>query len=156
MMRILRAVGVVVVVVWLDVVAGPLAATLVTAVAVAADAMWTWRGGRSPGGRRLLGWPNEPVSSDAVQPHEAPSRSCAEPEPVGLAAMTTDEICRRWQRSYWALRDVASIRRRGAIVVLRGDLLDELERRDPAGFAQWLRTEPRPVSDPGRYLAAGS
>jgi len=71
-----------------------------------------------------------------------------------LRAMSTEGICVAWQRSYWRLLDRPPGSRPLAVVHLRASLLDELERRDPDGFARWLETEPRPVSNPGPFLAA--
>jgi hypothetical protein len=41
------------------------------------------------------------------------------------------------------------------IVDLRRRVLDELERRDPAGFATWMQNGPRAASNPGRYVCSG-
>jgi hypothetical protein len=41
---------------------------------------------------------------------------------------------------------------RRALVARRETLLDELERRDPAGFARWLADGPGPASDPAEHV----
>jgi hypothetical protein len=41
---------------------------------------------------------------------------------------------------------------RRAIVARRESLLDELERRDPVGFARWLADGPVPASDPAEHV----
>jgi hypothetical protein len=41
---------------------------------------------------------------------------------------------------------------RAAIVRRRQETLDELERRDPDGFARWLAGGPAPGSDPARFV----
>jgi antibiotic biosynthesis monooxygenase (ABM) superfamily enzyme len=45
-------------------------------------------------------------------------------------------------------------RSRAAIVRRREAVLDELERRDPAGFARWLASGPLSATDPSRFLRA--
>ncbi|HZZ47793.1 MAG TPA: hypothetical protein VFE65_12985 [Pseudonocardia sp.] len=37
----------------------------------------------------------------------------------------------------------------------RGNLLDEIEHRDPAGFNRWLESLPQADDDPARYLTPG-
>jgi hypothetical protein len=68
-------------------------------------------------------------------------------------ALSTSELCLTWRRSYLALLDATSSPARCNIVRIRGCLLDELERRDPAGFTRWLDTGARAGSDPSRYLS---
>jgi hypothetical protein len=68
------------------------------------------------------------------------------------AQVSTPELCLAWRRSYLALVDTPSGQARNDIVRLRRDLLDELERRDHAGFSRWIETGARAGSDPGRYL----
>jgi hypothetical protein len=41
---------------------------------------------------------------------------------------------------------------RRAVVQRRESLLDELERRDPVGFARWLADGPGPASDPAEHV----
>ena len=140
------------------------AAALGTATAAAAVRLRRrWR--RRPRRSRLSEW-----LSEAVPPHVTASVPAAAFGPtveidegwdVGvtspaarLRAMSTEGICAAWQRSYWRLVDRSRDSRPLAVVRLRAALLDELERRDPDGFARWLKTKPRPVSNPGPFLAA--
>ena len=44
---------------------------------------------------------------------------------------------------------------RAALVARREEALDELERRDPAGFARWLAAGPTLASDPAGYVHGG-
>ncbi len=67
--------------------------------------------------------------------------------------LSTAELCLAWRRSYLALLDLPPGPGRCELVRLRGCLLDELERRDPAGLTRWLADGARAGSDPGRYLA---
>ena len=140
------------------------AAALCAATAAAAVRLRRrWR--RRPRRSRLSEW-----LSEAVPPHVTASVPAAASGPtveideewdvgvtspaVRLRAMSTEGICVAWQRSYWRLLDRPPGSRPLAVVRLRAALLDELERRDPDGFARWLKTKPRPVSNPGPFLAA--
>jgi hypothetical protein len=76
------------------------------------------------------------------------------PTPV-LATLSTAELCLAWRRSFLALCDLPVGPVRGELVRQRQSMLDELERRDPAGFHRWLEAGARAGGDPGRYLAAG-
>ncbi len=44
---------------------------------------------------------------------------------------------------------------RRSIVERREATLDELERRDPAGFGRWLAAGPAPGSDPADFVRGG-
>ena len=70
------------------------------------------------------------------------------------AEMTLDELCRAWQASYPELRRCGDPRKRAEFVEARQQFLDELERRDPAAFARWLRSGARAGSDPSEFLSA--
>jgi hypothetical protein len=65
---------------------------------------------------------------------------------------STPQLCGAWQRSYWLMRELPPGPTRYEVVLIRHELLNELERRDPTGFHRWLETEPRAGSHPGRYL----
>jgi hypothetical protein len=68
-------------------------------------------------------------------------------------ALTTAELCRRWQDSYEALRDATTAPARLRIVEARQHYLDELERRDPRGLKAWLGGNASAAGDPSRFLA---
>jgi antibiotic biosynthesis monooxygenase (ABM) superfamily enzyme len=68
-------------------------------------------------------------------------------------ALTTAELCRRWQESYEALRDATTAAARLRIVEARQHYLDELERRDPHGLSAWLERNASAAGDPSRFLA---
>ena len=70
------------------------------------------------------------------------------------SAMLTTQLCGVWQRSYWLLLDLPPGPSRDEVVRIRGQVLDELEHRDPTGFSRWLQTEPRACNHPGKYLIA--
>ncbi|MGW6281307.1 hypothetical protein [Kribbella sp. NPDC055071] len=68
-------------------------------------------------------------------------------------ALTTAELCRRWQESYEALRGATTAAARLRIVEARQHYLDELERRDPRGLSAWLERNASAAGDPSRFLA---
>jgi hypothetical protein len=87
----------------------------------------------------------------------APDGRAAPAVPTTIVPTTADastlELCAQWRRSYWLLLDMPSGSDRAQVMQVRANLLDELERRDPAGFDRWLQTQPRAGSDPGRFLS---
>jgi hypothetical protein len=76
------------------------------------------------------------------------------PSPV-LSMLSTPELCLAWRRSYLTLMDLPAGPEQGELVRVRQRMLDELERRDAAGFHRWLDAWARVGGDPSRYLAAG-
>lgn len=72
-----------------------------------------------------------------------------------LVTLSTADLCLAWRRSYLALSDMSAGAARWELVTQRRSMLDELERRDPAGFHRWLDAGARAGGDPGRFLAAG-
>ncbi len=71
---------------------------------------------------------------------------------VGLPALSTPALGREWIGTTRALGERPGPVERQALVRRRVELLDELERRDPAGFARWLADGPEPGSDPADYV----
>lgn len=68
-------------------------------------------------------------------------------------ALTTAELCRRWQDSYEALRDATTAPARLRIVEARQHYLDELERRDPSGLKAWLGGNATAAGDRSQFVA---
>lgn len=68
------------------------------------------------------------------------------------AGMDSAALCLAWRRSYLAMGKPLSLASRSLIVKRRQELLDELERRNPSGFAAWLDSGARAAGDPGRYI----
>lgn len=66
--------------------------------------------------------------------------------------MEPTALCRAWRESCLALEQPVSARCKAGIVQRRRELLDELERRNPAGFTAWLASGARPAEDPRRYI----
>jgi hypothetical protein len=73
-----------------------------------------------------------------------------------LTGLPIEALGREWTTTTAALAGPLDPRSRSAIVRRREAVLDELERRDPAGFARWLAAGPLSSSDPARYLRAGA
>ncbi|WP_448611433.1 hypothetical protein [Geodermatophilus sp. URMC 60] len=72
-----------------------------------------------------------------------------------VSSLSTEALGREWVRTTTALSGPLDARTREAIVVRRQQTLDELERRDPDGFARWLSGVPLPGSDPSGDLRHG-
>jgi len=65
--------------------------------------------------------------------------------------LTTPQLCEAWSISFEALHR-GSRADEGVIVGLRQRYLDELERRNPDGFARWLDTSARPAGNPAGFI----
>jgi hypothetical protein len=72
-----------------------------------------------------------------------------------VADLSTGELGREWVRTSTALGGRLDPSTRQALAARRQEALDELERRDPAGFARWLAAGPLAGSDPAGYLRHG-
>jgi hypothetical protein len=70
--------------------------------------------------------------------------------------LTTRALGREWLRSTAALAGRLEPVVRASLVRRREDALDELERRDPDGFARWMAAGPAPGSDPADWLRTDS
>ena len=72
-----------------------------------------------------------------------------------VSSLPTEALGQEWVRTTTALSGPLDARTREAIVVRRQQTLDELERRDPDGFARWLSGLPLAGSDPSGDLKHG-
>ncbi|TFV61826.1 hypothetical protein E4P41_09100 [Geodermatophilus sp. DF01-2] len=96
-----------------------------------------------------------------VRTHRAPAPpAVAEFRPPSfplppVSSLSTGDLGREWVRTTTALNGRLDARTREAIVVRRQQTLDELERRDPDGFARWIAGVPMPGSDPSGDLRRG-
>ena len=84
----------------------------------------------------------------------AGDRQPAAPLPP-VSSLPTEALGQEWVRTTTALSGPLDARTREAIVVRRQQTLDELERRDPDGFARWLSGLPLAGSDPSGDLKHG-
>jgi hypothetical protein len=84
----------------------------------------------------------------------------AQPEAVRplppVEQLTTRALGREWLRSTAALAQRLEPMVHASLVRRREDALDELERRDPDGFARWMAAGPLPGSDPADWLGTDS
>ena len=142
------------------VLGGPVLTVLAGAVlAVGGLGLWLLRAGRPPRRNATLA----PPSATGVRP-AAPPRPVAGARPgetVGtvtylppVATLSTAALGREWLTTTTALAGRLDPAARQMIVRRRQDTLDELERRDPAGFARWL-AEGSLTDDPAGYLTEG-
>ena len=71
-----------------------------------------------------------------------------------LSSLTLTELCADWRAGALEPLSTTDPRRRARLVEVRGMYLDEFERRDPSGFADWLHHDAL-RSDPAAYLGRG-
>jgi hypothetical protein len=147
---------------------GGVAAVLVGAAgAIAVLLVWLLRGPRTArpdAGRaaraEVTGWrPVFPPPVAAAPGLDAPAGAAGRPDAGGAARLTapvsdlpTAALGREWVRSTAALAGWLEPAARDSLVRRRQEALDELERRDPEGFARWLADGPQPGSDPADYV----
>jgi len=82
----------------------------------------------------------------------APGTSAPAASTVSVQALSDAELCLAWRTSSTALQRARTISQQHRILTARQEYLDELQRRDPPGFAHWLSAGARPASDPSKYL----
>ncbi len=101
----------------------------------------------------------------------APGLTAALPNPAGarpagpspelasllppVADLPTAALGQEWLRTNAILAGRLGAAARASLVARREEALDELERRDPAGFARWLAAGPTLSSDPAGYVSGG-
>jgi MFS family permease len=71
-------------------------------------------------------------------------------------SMSNEDLWLAWRRSFALVNGAHTATERAQAAELRRRYLDELERRDPAGFERWIAAGARAASDPGRYMTHGS
>lgn len=143
-------VGAVLVIAGMGVMLGDATLPLLVVVALLLSP-WGWMRLRShlawPRARHALAHPDSVVPDVGSTP--ASSRQ--------LVSLPIAALCSRWQASYHALHAATDHATREGIIAVRRALLDELERRDPAAVAQWLRTESRPAAtSPRRHFTSSA
>jgi hypothetical protein len=96
----------------------------------------------------LARWTTAPAvpSPVPVRPAETPVRD------LPVAQLTTSALGGEWLRTTSALAGRLQPAARASIVRRRQETLDELERRDPAGFARWMAGGPAPGSNPAQFV----
>lgn len=68
-----------------------------------------------------------------------------------LAQLDLPQLCNGWRGCARSLAETSLVDLRHALAHLRALYLDELERRDPAGFELWVAEDPL-RTNPERYL----
>ena len=105
---------------------------------------WAWRAARAEAWAPAVGTGTPPAGGDGRW----------------VRGLSVQELGREWVRSSAALAGARDLLTRQELVRRRQEALDELERRDPAGFARWLEGGATVDSDPAEYVsgdpAAGS
>jgi hypothetical protein len=118
------------------VLAGGSAAALVSGlIGVGVAARWVLRVDRTESAGRD-GGDRMPAGAEDAVPLRPPRGLDTSPAPVSL--LPTSVLGREWSRTTGALASRLDPAARHALVCRRHEVLDELERRDPAGFARWL------------------
>jgi hypothetical protein len=84
----------------------------------------------------------------------SPFVGCADLLPP-VATLGTATLGQEWLTTTAALAGRLTPRTRESLVGRREEVLDELERRDPDGFARWLAERPTGASDPADYVRGG-
>jgi hypothetical protein len=79
-------------------------------------------------------------------------RSVDAPVLPPVSELSTDLLGREWLRTSSALLGPLAPATRDAVATRRQDTLDELERRDPAGFARWLADDSPVSRNPAEFL----
>ena len=147
-------VAVLLVVAGLVTVAGGIVAALaVTAAVVVVGVQILRRPGPLGGTGATTKDRGRPAAAEVLRlPVSPPPRAVALPP---VATMTTRALGDEWLRTTAALGSRLTSSARAALVVRRESVLDELESRDPAGFARWLAAGPAGGSDPADYVRGG-
>ena len=134
---------------------GVAAAVLAGAAAVVALAVWVARTPKDHPGRSASSARPTAHGTAPTRPH--PSSMPSRPAPrtgdlPPVRTMGTAELGREWLESAAGLSGRLDAATRAAVVRRRQETLDELERRDPEGFARWLMTGPAPDRDPADFV----
>jgi hypothetical protein len=86
---------------------------------------------------------------------DRPSESTADMMHGCLGAMSGTELCELWGSSFALVKSGRNVEQRVVGACLRASLLDELERRDPRLFDDWLARRPCPASEPRWVTGTG-
>jgi hypothetical protein len=124
---------------------GPAAVPLILLLAFAHPTVvhrWRTGVGRHSAGR---------TTTDTRRAHPGLTSERTEYSTPDLEALTNVQLCMEWRRSFIALQRTADVAELVTITTFRQRLLDELERRNPEGFSDWLACARAP-SNPARYL----
>ncbi|MCZ2858266.1 hypothetical protein [Blastococcus sp. VKM Ac-2987] len=124
------------------VLAGGAAALLLVGAGVAAWAVARWARDRREAAAR-------PATAAGIH---AVAGGWAPPPSPAVTGLPTTALGEEWLRTGTALQGSLPPAARQRIVSRRAQVLDELERRDPAGFARWLAAGPLHGGDPAGFV----
>jgi hypothetical protein len=138
--------GVVLVVAGVSTVAGGAVAAVVVLAGLSVVAV-RWGRGQRAGAASPAG--------DVVRLPVGPAHSgtAGDGRMLPVAALSTRALGEEWLRTTAALAGRLSPAARASLVGRREEALDELERRDPGGFARWLAVGPG--SNPAEFVRGG-
>lgn len=152
-------VGVLLVISGIAVVGGGVVAAIVTGAGIVAALVVGYQrlnrkraaaGGVARGPSAIAGGPPRAATAGTPGTGRAAGGPARALPPV--AGLPTSALGREWLRTTTALGGRLQPAARESIVRRRQETLDELERRDPAGFGRWLAGGPAPGSDPAEYV----
>jgi hypothetical protein len=148
-------VGVLLVVAGIAALAGGLVAALTAGGVLLVVLVARLARGRGPAVRSTADRTGATRHPSAQEParHGAPAGLSSLLPPV--AVLTTAELSEEWTRTSAILAGRLDAAARASLVARREEALDELERRDPPGFARWLAAGPTHSSDPAGYVQGG-
>ncbi|MGY2002001.1 hypothetical protein [Blastococcus sp. SYSU DS1024] len=133
-------IGVLLVVSGTAVLAGGAAALLLVGFAAAGWAALSWVRDR----REAPARPTPAVSTGPMPTGWTPA--------TAVAGASTATLGEEWRRTSAELQRPLAPAARQRLVARRAQVLDELERRDPAGFARWLAAGPLGSADPAGFV----
>jgi hypothetical protein len=144
-------VAIIMLVVGAVVLAGGVAAAVVSGLAVAAGgAVWLRQFLRARAGNRRE-WNGAP-RKDAALAASAPPPLWLDRSPAPVSLLTISVLSREWSRTTAALATPLEPTTRQVVIRRRQEVLDELEHRDPAGFARWLAAGATANCDPATFV----
>jgi hypothetical protein len=149
------AVGSIMIVTGAAVVGGAAMVALVIGLAVpVAGAVWLPRAMRARSAPRR-GSGAGATGGGVTPAAPAPMAALLDPSATPVSLMATVALGREWLRTSAALASRMEPAAQRMCVQRRQDVLDELERRDPAGFARWLVAASDGSNDPTAFVQGG-
>ena len=132
---------------------GPAAALVSGLTAAAGGAVWLRRVRRArPAGRD--GCDRAPGGGEASAA-PSPLAGWLDRPPAPVSLLPISGLGGEWSRTTAALASRLEPAARQAVIRRREEVLDELERRDPAGFGRWLAAGAAEDSDPATFVRGG-
>jgi hypothetical protein len=122
---------------------------------------WFWPQAAEPVQRPEVDRPERKAKADRKSKRQQPRPEPPPPEPVPLKSLdpvnltevSDEDLCLAWRRSFTELQTCTTDEQRLAVVAARNAYLDELERRAPEAFSQWLDSGPRAAGNPAKFFS---